>query len=643
MKSSKISIISLIYENNEIIIESICPSNHKIKLQLDEFLIKFHPLYEKLKYLHFCNKCFLKLFHYKKSSTFFTHYCNICDKYLCLHKECKIEHKDNKKIIEKEIPIIDFIFPICPFCEDDNIFDLNLGNVTIEKNILNNVLSEYKIFIEIFNEFEKNFKNLEGKFYFQLYPYFEKFMKKYFLEILLCENLFNTYKFFKERNKMLYSIIFNISNIIDYNDFLLLEKDNFINLENIFNEFQYYRYNIFNNEKLNINEIEIYLKQKDYYLKSKYELTHFFFYMNKNNLYKIEKSKYKQSTIYSPNFILFFPEINIGIENIDSDSLIYYLQKPNKYKSIKLCSENLSYIQNNLFIELNQNKLFIQYLKPNELEFITKSSIKLEKPKNYNKILTGSKNIFFCLKVTLSEKYQNFNDPFIFDTDIFDYNFESDNYDVDILKYSEELKEAKIILHFKNINIIKKLNKNLFLFVQDNILYFRDGEAELIKQLNLNLYDIKITNNNNCIYNKKYLVIFNEKELILIDLEILEVKKKINIKKLFGKVYSDKSQYIKNTNIIDDKGNDIKLIYPEKIKFNKIYEKEILCTSRNNELFVIINCQLFVMKDIEIYEEIFVQLLDISKRKANKIFIHPNENIITVINQNVFYFYQYDI
>ena len=131
--------------------------------------------------------------------------------------------------------------------------------------------------------------------------------------------------------------------------------------------------------------------------------------------------------------------------------------------------------------------------------------------------------------------------------------------------------------------------------------------------------------------------------MILIDLEILEVKKKINIKKLFGKVYSDKSQYIKNTNIIDDKGNDIKLIYPEKIKFNKIYEKGILCTSRNNELFVIINCQLFVMKDIEIYEEIFVQLLDISKRKANKIFIHPNENIITVINQNAFYFYQYDI
>ena len=49
------------------------------------------------------------------------------------------------------------------------------------------------------------------------------------------------------------------------------------------------------------------------------------------------------------------------------------------------------------------------------------------------------------------------------------------------------------------------------------------------------------------------------------------------------------------------------------------------------------------MKDIEIYEEIFVQLLDISKIKANKIFIHPNENIITVINQNAFYFYQYDI
>ena len=31
--------------------------------------------------------------------------------------ECKKEYKDNIKIIENEIPKIDFIFPYCPYCE----------------------------------------------------------------------------------------------------------------------------------------------------------------------------------------------------------------------------------------------------------------------------------------------------------------------------------------------------------------------------------------------------------------------------------------------------------------------------------------------------------------------------------------------
>jgi hypothetical protein len=54
--------ISLEYNYNNIIINSKCTSNHFISIPLNEFLIKFHPLYNFFKDLNYCSKCFIKLF-----------------------------------------------------------------------------------------------------------------------------------------------------------------------------------------------------------------------------------------------------------------------------------------------------------------------------------------------------------------------------------------------------------------------------------------------------------------------------------------------------------------------------------------------------------------------------------------------------
>ena len=58
--------IYLYYTDSDIIIKSYCTNNHESNLPLNEFLIKYHPLYKKYKNYEFCHKCWIKLFYAKR-------------------------------------------------------------------------------------------------------------------------------------------------------------------------------------------------------------------------------------------------------------------------------------------------------------------------------------------------------------------------------------------------------------------------------------------------------------------------------------------------------------------------------------------------------------------------------------------------
>ena len=58
--------IFLKYSKSIILIKSYCTNNHESILPLNEFLIKYHPLYKYYQNYQFCNKCWIKLIYGKK-------------------------------------------------------------------------------------------------------------------------------------------------------------------------------------------------------------------------------------------------------------------------------------------------------------------------------------------------------------------------------------------------------------------------------------------------------------------------------------------------------------------------------------------------------------------------------------------------
>jgi hypothetical protein len=92
--------IVLKFSKSIILIKSYCTNNHESILPLNEFLIKYHPLYKYYQNYQFCNKCWIKLIYGKKTTnSYFTNKCDVCDIYFCSHKS---NHCHKLKTVEKE-------------------------------------------------------------------------------------------------------------------------------------------------------------------------------------------------------------------------------------------------------------------------------------------------------------------------------------------------------------------------------------------------------------------------------------------------------------------------------------------------------------------------------------------------------------
>ena len=213
--NENIPIIDLYYSKSTIFIESKCHKGHSDFNPLNQFLILYHPLIKFTRNFNFCNKCLLKFFHYNKP-TFYSNFCDKCNQFYCLHKKDLI-HK--LRLIEIIFPKIDFIFPLCPKCNQVSINELYCGNVKFSNNYLSNIKKLYKKHLEKLNEIKEFFNSLEVKNYFLFYPFYEHSMRMNFLLTLLCENLMKTYQFFREKKQMYFPILQNIQNIFKFNNY----------------------------------------------------------------------------------------------------------------------------------------------------------------------------------------------------------------------------------------------------------------------------------------------------------------------------------------------------------------------------------------------------------------------------------------
>ena len=201
--------IFLKYSKSIILIKSYCTNNHESILPLNEFLIKYHPLYKYYQNYQFCNKCWIKLIYGKKTTnSYFTNKCDVCDIYFCSHKS---NHCHKLKTVEKEfLDVEKFIFPICNLCHK-SLFTYRINGYKFQNELdLFYIKKNLLIFKNNFEDMEKDFQNICGKDYISLYPYYEYYMRNNYLEILLCENLIKTYSSLMLRKEMYYQVIKNL-------------------------------------------------------------------------------------------------------------------------------------------------------------------------------------------------------------------------------------------------------------------------------------------------------------------------------------------------------------------------------------------------------------------------------------------------
>ena len=520
LQKINVCIFSLYYSDSNIMIITSCfGDNCYREITLNKFLIEYHPLYNKYKNYNFCNKCMLKLFYAQKTTrNYYTNYCEVCDKCFCSHST---NNKHDLKIIEKEFPVIkDFIFPVCPLEHKIYNNNKNIKGFKLKKNYINTISTSLLKIKKKFEEFEKDLNNCEGKFYLKLYPYFNLFMSRNYLEILLCENLLKTYFSLREKKEINLISIKNIVNLFIFDEINLnlgLIKESLIN--SLINHFN----NITNCFLRKNNTIDI--KQQNLII-FPFKLIN----KRKSTLKKIKKLDLRSYII---------PEIKKSI-NLDDEGNIY-IDDFNNEKSIYVgklneIPQNILYIQNNLFFfQYLNNFIVYSFYENNEyVELKEKSKILINKEnKIYTKIISTHNKKFICLSNNI----------------------------VDFYSFNSLEKNTNYIKSLNDIRFIKQINENIIIFsknsISNNSIIFLNKKGEEINKINTEnnfcLYEEQV-----CIYKKNYLLIIfsNSKNILLINITNFEIIKNINF--FTNYVYSQE---------LDDDNN----IINEKDEHSKIY------------------------------------------------------------------------
>ena len=357
-------------------------------------------------------------------------------------------------------------------------------------------------------------------------------------------------------------------------------------------------------------------------------------YLKKNNYIMPNSICCINVSKFNGKNIIFFPDIN-KIFEINNNTIIYELNNISDYKINEYVPDNISYIQNNFFIYQISNKLYIKYLNKNKM-LISKGIITLEKEKNYKKIFSGKKNILFCVErtsVNSDNLNDKLNDPFLIDTNIFlSANFKN----IEILKCSENLTNAKIISTIYDIDFIQKINNNLVLYVKRKSLYFIDGEGTQIKEMYL---PQEINENQICIYKENFLIIeFNKGAIWLYDL----IEFKMIYSDKFENLYLNNYSKIENEDIVDENSNIKSLYIKSKLLLN--YSKIFIgnCSSNNQGCFFQYNNDLLYLTNIEKKDNIIINYLGLNTKNLKELISLKNENMFVLVKKNNYEFYKFN-
>ena len=618
INNKNIPIINLFYRESRIFIESNCYKGHCNINPLNEFLTLYHPLIKFTQNFIFCNQCLLRFFHYNKP-TFLTNFCEICNQFYCSHKIGFDSH--NLKFIEVIYPKIEFIFPLCPECNIVEINELFCGNVKFSNNYLLDIMNSYQKQLKQLNEIENHFNSLEVKNYFYIYPFYEHFMRMNYLEILLCENLMKTYKFFREKKQMYYPILQNIKNIFNFKMKKILFQSTKYNQIQKLKDYFMGTINCFIQSNLN------YIKFKDHFI--------IISYININ----FKKAHLKHSKKYYFENCYFFPDIE-KILLINKKSMIIFDYMFNKIKRFNyVLFKDILTCYNNLFIIKKENNLYFYELdKKNDFIFKGKYLF-INNDIKYHKYVMAKKEFLYCFSYINTKninKKNNKKTSLTFINYDIDYYDESQNF-VHILKFNENLKEIRHISSIFNINFINKLKDNLVLIATNNTLSFYDGEGIILKKISL---IISINENQICIYNNKYLfILFNIGLIWLIDFENFVI---INSFNFFSKnIFKDE---LIRDNIVNEFSDNL-ILYKYKLynnnKNNNYNSNNIKCTSNKEGIIFLFDNELFFIKNIE--KEISVYIIH-NYIHFDEIKAGFNQNtIIFLINKKCLNYYNLDL
>ena len=593
--------INLEYSESNIMINSICLNKHKIILPINEFLIKFHPLYKDYLNFDFCNKCMLKLFYNEKIEiNFDTYYCQQCDKFLCFHSK---NHIHELKIIKKELYIIkEFIFPICPFCENgqqnifnDKIDELKLNNKYL-KTIIDYFIENKKNLIQI----EKDFNNINNKIFIDLFPYYEYYMRMNFLECLLCEQLLKTYILMKNKKEMYFQIIKNIENIfhfVNYKFILGKINGNQFEIESLKNHFKNPNNCFLNkiNQSININSTK-----------------YFGGLIIRSNNYNNANFDY---ITHLPNKIFFFQKIKKLFHLSKNILSVYDFNELKIGKKIFLNNIpiNILYIKKNLFIFQYINKFELYSFHDDGMYVEFKIIITLlidKKNKIYSKIITTKDKKFIC---------------FI-------------PYCIDFYLFNPSYNNILFIKSINNIYFMYQINENLILFSYKYYFIFSNELGEEIQKIDLN-GDTCLFEEQLCIYKKKFVFIIssNYKNIILININNFQI-----IKKTYFLNRLIKINEIKNENIIDENNKIVNLsfgTFSKKYKSER-YENNTLIAIENNEGIIIIYNNFFYF--LSNFEKInsFIQEIKININFSTILKKFPLVSGIEIIDNKNYLVYQ---
>ena len=583
-----ISFFSLNYTESDIMINAFCLNNHTLKVSLKEFLIKFHPLYDKCKNYEFCNKCMLKFFYCEKSTlSFHINYCDLCDKLFCYHSK---NHIHELKIIEKEYPFIeDFVFPICPVCEIKKNPNFLLNDYKFTKKYFKDINESLLKSKKMIEKIEEDFNKIEGRKYISLFPYFEYYMKNNYLEIILSENLLKTYLTFKKKKVMYNQVIKNIENNLIFGNIINLSKIKEYKIESLIHHFN------------NINNC--FLKESNKKLIKK-DFDKFLIKLNIDSNLTWKK-------IYSfENTVFFIPELKkIFHLNPINDSLnIYDFDLSHKPIIIFLNENpiNIIYMKKNLFFFQYSNKLVLySFHEYNDFtaEFIEKQIFNDDKIiKNiYSQILTTKNKIFI----------------FFASNTLYFYSFNSKTKNLIFMKEKD------------SIMFIKRLKNNLFIISQNNNLSFLNEDLKEIGGINLGI-DRCENEQQICDYKQNYLILISSNfnpNVFLIDVITFSIKKKINLYSNLLNIIKINEENIENDNSILYLGNFSKIK-----NYNKNNSPIII--ENNDKIIISDNSKFYFIKDIEKDNTLIIDIkvnsnfLDQKNFSLNNIFVSNNNSYI---------------